>query len=314
VDIVNNKGFYNNNKEWAEKIKSFFKESGFYIMIVLGLCILAVGAVYFTTNHLISSPGKYDDELVPEGIQTEIDDNKEYVILDGDARQDDGISVGETEDPEIQEDSPFDFGLEDDDDDYLVAEDMDDFDEEDESGIETVAKPTVVPTAAPTKAPEKSEENVQNDDSEEVIKLFGAKPVFVMPVKGKIQTDYAMDRLLYSKTLDEWRTHSGIDISAPRGDVVKAAADGYIKEIKNDPCYGITITIDHENGYKTIYSNLASSSMVSTNQKVKAGDAISSVGNTAIFECMDPPHLHFEVYRNDKLIDPKTVLPELAEQ
>jgi murein DD-endopeptidase MepM/ murein hydrolase activator NlpD len=315
VDIVNNKGFYNNNKEWAEKIKSFFRESGFYIMIVLGLCILAVGAVYFTTNHLISSPEKYDDELVPNEIQTEIDDDKEYVIVDDNTRQDDGIAVGETEDPDVQEDFPFDFGLEDDDDDYLVAEDSDDLGEEDESGIETAAKPTAAPTIEPkpTKAPDKPAENAQNDESEEVIKLFGSKPVFVMPVKGKIQMDYAMDRLLYSKTLDEWRTHSGIDISAPRGDVVKAAADGYIKEIKNDPCYGITITIDHENGYKTIYSNLASSSMVSTNQKVKAGDAISSVGNTAIFECMDPPHLHFEVYRNDKLIDPKTVLPELGE-
>jgi murein DD-endopeptidase MepM/ murein hydrolase activator NlpD len=129
-----------------------------------------------------------------------------------------------------------------------------------------------------------------------------------MPVKGEIILDYAVDRLLYSKTLDEWRIHTGIDIAASRGDAVKAAGDGYIKEIKKDPCYGITITIDHENGYKTIYSNLASESMVSVNQKVKAGDAISSVGNTAIFECMDPPHLHFEVYKDDKLINPGTVL------
>ena len=312
---MNNKGFYNNNKEWTEKIKSFFRESGFYIMIVLGLCILAVGAVYFTTNHLITSPEKYDDDVVPNEIQTEIDDDKEYVIVDDDTREDDGISVGETDNPEVQEDYPSDIGLEDDDDDYLIAEDLDDLEEEDEFGIETAVKPTPVPTAAPkpTKAPDKPADNAQNDDSEEVIKLFGSKPVFVMPVKGKIQMDYAMDRLLYSKTLDEWRTHSGIDITAPRGDVVKAAADGYIKEIKNDPCYGITITIDHENGYKTIYSNLASSSMVSVNQKVKAGDAISSVGNTAVFECMDPTHLHFEVYKNDKLIDPKTVLPESGE-
>ncbi|MDD4297659.1 MAG: M23 family metallopeptidase, partial [Ruminiclostridium sp.] len=144
-------------------------------------------------------------------------------------------------------------------------------------------------------------------------KLFGKAPEFVMPVEGKIIMDYAMDRLLYSKTLDEWRIHTGIDITAPRGNAVKAVGDGYIKEIKEDPCYGITITIDHENGYKTIYSNLASDSMVSVNQKVKAGDAISSVGNTAIFECMDPPHLHLEVYKGDKLIDPKTVLPKAQE-
>jgi murein DD-endopeptidase MepM/ murein hydrolase activator NlpD len=95
--------------------------------------------------------------------------------------------------------------------------------------------------------------------------------------------------------------------------VVKAVADGYVKEIKEDPCYGITIILDHENGYKSVYSNLASKSMVSINQKVKAGDAISSVGNTAVFECMDPPHLHYEIYKDDKLIDPKSVLPMAKE-
>ena len=52
-----------------------------------------------------------------------------------------------------------------------------------------------------------------------------------------------------------------------RGEAVKAVADGYVKEIKEDPCYGITIVIDHENGYKSVYSNLASASMVSVNQR-----------------------------------------------
>ena len=116
---------------------------------------------------------------------------------------------------------------------------------EDEPGIETSANPTLAPS--PTKAQEKPSQKAEaEDDSKEVINLFGSKPTFMMPVEGKIGMDYAMDRLLYSKTLDEWRTHSGIDITAPRGEVVKAVADGYVKEIKEDPCYGITIILDHE--------------------------------------------------------------------
>ena len=294
---MNQKGFYNENKEWSKKLKGFFKESGFYVLIVVGLCILAVGAVYFTTNHLISPPENEQGELVQEP-----EDNKEIVILDDEPDPFEQSAIDQLQNPdrpwdyETATEPPADEG-------DLTAENP----VTDEPEVETIAKPTIVPTKAPTK-PKKAEAD-PTDDSKEVINLFGSKPSFKMPVEGNISMDYAMDKLLYSKTLDEWRVHTGIDISAPRGEAVKAAADGYIKEIKEDPCYGITITLDHENGYKSIYSNLASSSMVSVNQKVKAGDAISSVGNTAIFECMDPPHLHYEVYRDDKLIDPKTLLP-----
>ena len=63
---MNNKGFYNNNNDWTKKIKEFFKESGFYILIVVGLCILAVGSVYFTTNHLLTAPDEPEDQLVQD--------------------------------------------------------------------------------------------------------------------------------------------------------------------------------------------------------------------------------------------------------
>lgn len=307
---MKNKGLYNNeNKELAEKVKNFFKESGFYIMVVVGLCILAVGAVYFTTNHLISVPDEFKDGLIPNGALATEGGSKEIVLLDGKIEPADDLAF----EGQDMYDTPFDYAEKDD---SLVdlsskvgIGDTVDLDSS-ELDVETNIKQTASPAKAAlqTKGPDKPEN--KGEQSLEVIKLFEKTPEFVMPVEGKIIMDYAMDRLLYSKTLDEWRTHQGIDIAAPRGDAVKAAGAGYIKEIKEDPCYGITITIDHENGYKTIYSNLASDSMVSVNQKVKAGDAISSVGNTAIFECMDPPHLHFEVYKNDKLINPKTVLPK----
>jgi len=303
---VNQKGFYNDNKDWTAKLRSFFKESGFYIMIVIGLCVLAVGAVYFTTNHLLTSPGEPEENLVPQGNEAEAGDNSDAVVVDDGTEAYDDSYIEELKRPDdyrADVNEPAETG------DNLIAENGDELAKGDETEVETVAKATVAPTA--TKAPEKPIENKKAEgdkQSQEVIKLFGKNPSFIMPVDGKISMDYAMDRLLYSKTLDEWRTHSGIDIEASRGEAVKAAGDGYIKEIKNDPCYGITIVIDHENGYKTIYSNLASDSMVSTNQKVKAGEAISSVGNTAVFECMDPPHLHFEIVKDDKVVDPKTLL------
>jgi len=319
VDNVSQKGFYSDDKEWTRKIKEFFKESGFYLLVVLGLCVLAVGAVYFTTRNLVSQPDQYENDLVPnEALQN--DEKNDSALLDDGSKQTDQAAIdqlrnperrfdyeiGSNIPPETNDESNEDLAARNDD----TADDIPELAQED---VETAAKPTIAPTATPV--PEKPKDtgnenkSAQSDGSQEVINLLGKKPTFVLPLEGKIITDYAMDRLFYSKTLDEWRTHSGIDIEAPRGEAVKAVADGYIKEIKEDPCYGITIVIDHENGYKSVYSNLASASMVSVNQKVKAGDAISSVGNTAVFECADPPHLHIEIYKDDKLIDPKTVLP-----
>ena len=59
-----------------------------------------------------------------------------------------------------------------------------------------------------------------------------------------------------------------------------------------------------------MYANLASPDMVLPNQIVEQGDSIGSVGDTAVFEIALEPHLHFEVLKNDELVDPKLYLPE----
>ena len=78
---------------------------------------------------------------------------------------------------------------------------------------------------------------------------------FSMPVEGEIVKDFAQDNLIYSNTLEEWTTHTGIDIKADKTTVVKSAEAGMVKTIKNDPRYGLTIVIEHENGFQTVYSN-----------------------------------------------------------
>ena len=60
---------------------------------------------------------------------------------------------------------------------------------------------------------------------------------FQAPVVGEITKDYVMDTLVYSETLDEWCTHSGVDIKADKASVVLAAEKGTVESIKNDPRY-----------------------------------------------------------------------------
>ncbi len=140
------------------------------------------------------------------------------------------------------------------------------------------------------------------------------KEELIMPVFGEITFEYAKDKLLYSRTLEEWRTHEGLDIGADRGDAVKAAAAGVVSAIKNDPRYGVVIVIDHENGLKTVYANLASDEAVAVNQKVEQGEVIGSIGDTASFESIEQSHLHFEVLIDDIAVDPLAYLPLSQEE
>lgn len=129
-------------------------------------------------------------------------------------------------------------------------------------------------------------------------------PTFIKPLEGEIIVEYANENLVYSKTLKEWVTHNGIDIKGEKASVVKAASDGKIKFIKNDPRYGITVVIEHENGYESIYSNLLTAEFVKEGETIKQGQTIGTVGNTAVFEIAEESHLHFEILKDGKYLNP----------
>lgn len=150
-----------------------------------------------------------------------------------------------------------------------------------------------------------------NETQENVVKQPEVKkeekvpdPTFIKPVEGEISVEFAKDTLIYSNTLKEWVTHMGVDIKADKATVVKASAEGTIKSIKNDPRYGITVVVEHVNGFKTIYSNLLTAEFVSEGENVKKGQTLGTVGNTATFEIADSSHLHFEIQKNDTNLDP----------
>ncbi len=129
---------------------------------------------------------------------------------------------------------------------------------------------------------------------------------FSAPVKGKILRDFARDSLVYSDTLQEWVTHNGVDIKADKTAVVTAAAKGKVYAIKNDPRYGLTVIINHDDGYQTIYANLLTAEYIVEGEKVEAGQTIGTVGKTATFEFSDEYHLHFELLKDNNYLNPTT--------
>lgn len=144
----------------------------------------------------------------------------------------------------------------------------------------------------------------ENQKPEEVKKEL----VFEYPVEGELLREFSVEKLIYSETLDEWTIHQGLDIKADRTTVVKAAEDGTVVAIKNDPRYGLTVILEHEDGYKTVYSNLLTAEFVTEDEKVTKGQSIGTIGNSAVFEIADEPHLHFEMIKDGEYIDPKLYL------
>ena len=131
---------------------------------------------------------------------------------------------------------------------------------------------------------------------------------FQKPVEGEIVREFAKDNLIYSETLQEWVTHSGIDIKADKTTVVKSAEEGTVKSIKNDPRFGLTVVVEHQEGFQTVYSNLLTSEFVVEGEKIEKGQSIGTVGNTAVFEIADEPHLHFEILKDSLAVDPSIYL------
>lgn len=150
--------------------------------------------------------------------------------------------------------------------------------------------------------------NQTNSKPEENTEKTNVKLSFEKPVEGDIVRDFAVDNLIYSNTLQEWTTHTGVDIKADKTTIVKAAESGIVKTIKNDPRYGLTVIVEHENGFQTVYSNLLTSEFVVEGEKVEKGQSLGTVGNTAAFEIADDAHLHFEILKDSVQVDPNIYL------
>ncbi|MBO4419099.1 MAG: M23 family metallopeptidase [Oscillospiraceae bacterium] len=128
------------------------------------------------------------------------------------------------------------------------------------------------------------------------------------PVEGTVVQEYSMDKLSFNPTTRDWRTHAGMDLSAPQGSEVRAAAEGTVLSIYDDDMLGRTVTIQHEGGWVTHYANLAEEVLVEAGVQVSAGQAIGTVGRTALGEVGSESHLHFAVYRNNVPQDPEAFL------
>jgi murein DD-endopeptidase MepM/ murein hydrolase activator NlpD len=126
---------------------------------------------------------------------------------------------------------------------------------------------------------------------------------FNVPINGKRTSNFGSRVDPVTKKRDAF--HSGIDIAAPRGTLVKASEAGVVRfaAFKQNG-YGNLIIIEHAKGFATYYGHLDKIS-VKVGEKITKGMMIGAVGSTGK---STGPHLHFEVRKGDQALDPDSVI------
>lgn len=126
---------------------------------------------------------------------------------------------------------------------------------------------------------------------------------YTMPLTGELQREFSVDELLWDDTMQDWRTHNGIDIASDVGTEVDTAAAGKVIDAYKDETYGFVVKVQHADGVVTVYKNLEKI-VVDKDDILDQGQMIGTVGNKGAFEIAQKPHLHFEVIVEDKNINP----------
>lgn len=185
--------------------------------------------------------------------------------------------------------------------------------------VSTVKKSNNNEDAAGTRLHETEKQNTEDGDSSQSTQDAAspdtsAEPVsislsdidFVAPSDGYVIVPCSITQPVYSITMNDYRCHTGLDISSAIGDAVRACANGVVSEIYDDPMMGTTVVISHAEGIQSVYKNLAEETPenITVGTSVSAGDTIGCVGESALIECEEEPHFHFELMVNGEHVDP----------
>lgn len=171
---------------------------------------------------------------------------------------------------------------------------------------------TEAPPAPDTEG--KPGEDTQPTVKDEVI------PELALPVSGKLMKDHSIDVQVFSQTMQDWRVHLGVDIATAEHAEVCAVAAGTVAQIWEDPMMGVCVAVSHAGDCLTVYKNLATelAENLVVGTEVQQGQLLGYVGDTAILELAEEPHLHMEMTVKGLQVDPleyfsEAVLKTLSE-
>lgn len=171
--------------------------------------------------------------------------------------------------------------------------------EEDE--VHLIEKETEKEDSIPTST--ESKENLQKAKEKQENK--SSKLSFL---GNEVVREYSEKEPSYSKTLDLWEIHKGLDISAEKGYEIKSLLNGKVVNVFKDDKHGMSVRVQSDNNVVVVYSNLDEKISVEKGQEVTEGQILGTVGNTTSVESEDGTHVHIEAFKGEESIDPMTFI------
>ena len=143
-------------------------------------------------------------------------------------------------------------------------------------------------------------DNTQPTVKDEVI------PELALPVSGKLVKNHSVDVQVFSQTMKDFRVHLGVDIATAADAAVCSVADGTVAQIWEDPMMGWCVAVSHSGECMTVYKNLAKdlAEGIALGSAVRKGQLLGHVGDTALLELAEDPHLHMEMTVKGLQVDP----------
>ncbi len=153
-----------------------------------------------------------------------------------------------------------------------------------------------------------TEQQAEAADATPVDGPVSVQQEYLLPCGTDIVNDFSMGIPVFSDTMQDWRTHNGVDFGGNEGDPVIAIADAKVLSVSEDASWGGVVELDLGNGVTAKYAGLQFDSVsLSAGDQVAGGDVIGTLGKTPVEE-KQGCHLHFEMRVNGEIADPIELL------
>ncbi len=152
----------------------------------------------------------------------------------------------------------------------------------------------------------KPDQKPNPDDSGSEPTYNDTVPELALPVSGVLSKKHSTETQVFSPTMQDFRVHLGIDISTEENAPVCAASAGEVAQIWEDPMMGWCLALSHTGECVTVYKNLAKdfAEGITVGASVEEGQLLGCVGDSAMMEIAEEPHLHLEMTVKGLQVDP----------
>ncbi len=271
------------------------RQRGF--VVALCLCLLSVSGIYGLYRYQSGQAAQEPEEQIAEAEETpEVQETET-------ANSEETVAQADTEEEEKEEAK-----IETEEDIYEIGEATLARTETDSVTAQVPAEETQTPEEENTEETEEEEaEETEETLAGENLLSFADNSSLMWPVDGEVILEYSMDKSIYFSTLNQYKYHPAIVISAEVGDGVWSAAQGIVSAIEVNEETGTTLTMSLGSGYEAIYGQLKELA-VQEGDMVEAGSLIGYISEPTKYYTREGSNLYFQLLKDGEPVDPTEYL------